>query len=279
MGKDIIVSLDVEEGEISDSASVEEISAEVFSAKTPVEESKQQQQQQQQQQSQQIWTMQDLMKYQKKYQMSRNYAPGLYNFAWAQAVQNKPLDDYLTTMNSNSNSNSNTSTTTTTASVVDKQLKELNDDEVKEGGDGVDNDKIVVVDISGDDGESEKEEGELEEGEIDLDTDVVNAGKREEGDNVEKWVSVIRTGLEGITVNDANKSFSGVCSRLEDTMDSLLKLLSENSVPNKDELVQLAFAAIQLVNSVFSSMSQNEKEHSRHIMSRMLTIVKSRMAV
>ncbi|MFS7947568.1 hypothetical protein Hanom_Chr06g00549781 [Helianthus anomalus] len=45
-------------------------------------------------------------------------------------------------------------------------------------------------------------------------------------------------------------SFNGVCSRLEDMLDSLSTLLSENSVLNKDELLQLAFAAIQLVNSV-----------------------------
>ncbi|KAJ0567365.1 putative protein-serine/threonine phosphatase [Helianthus annuus] len=74
------------------------------------------------------------------------------------------------------------------------------------------------------------------------------SSKRPGGD-VEKWIDVIRIGLEGITVNDANKSFNGVCSRLEDMLDSLSTLLSENSVLNKDELLQLAFAAIQLVNS------------------------------
>ncbi|XP_035837792.1 uncharacterized protein LOC110905114 [Helianthus annuus] len=93
------------------------------------------------------------------------------------------------------------------------------------------------------------------------------SSKRPGGD-VEKWIDVIRIGLEGITVNDANKSFNGVCSRLEDMLDSLSTLLSENSVLNKDELLQLAFAAIQLVNSVFCSMNQNQKEQSRHIMSR-----------
>ncbi|KAI3812389.1 hypothetical protein L1987_17096 [Smallanthus sonchifolius] len=274
MGKDLMLSLDVdvEEGEISDSASVEEISADDFSAKSPairtevatvnnafVEDSKQQQQ------SQQLWTMQDLVKYQKKYQMARNYAPGLYNFAWAQAVQNKPLDDYLTTMN--------------TSTTIDKHSRESNDDGdnnigVKEE-DSVNNDKIIV-DISGDEADSEKEEGELEEGEIDLD---VSAGKQGGEGNVEKWINVIRTGLEGITVNDANKSFNGVCSRLEDMLDSLSTLLAENSVLNKDDLVQLAFSAIQLVNSVFCSINPSQKEQSRHIISRMLTNVKSNMSV
>ena len=107
MGQDLLVSVgvDVEEGEISDSASIEEISAEDFGVKSPPigtesvasknavdDDSKQQQQQ-----HQQVWTMQDLLKYHNTYH--RNYAPGLYKFAWAQAVQMKPLDDYLTTMN------------------------------------------------------------------------------------------------------------------------------------------------------------------------------------
>ncbi|KAK9076227.1 hypothetical protein SSX86_004560 [Deinandra increscens subsp. villosa] len=270
MGKDLLVSLDVdvEEGELSDSASVEEISAEVFSGKPPairseigavksasVDESKQQQQQQ-------IWTMKDLVKYQKNYQMSRNYAPGLYNFAWAQAVQNKPLDDYVTPVNSTNSSNSST--------IFDNNSKQLNERL---------NDDKIVVDVSGDDADSEKEEGELEEGEIDLDMDEVNAGKEEEDGNVEKWIDVIRIGLEGITVADANKSLSGVCTRLEDMLDSLSTLILEKSVSNKDDLVQLAFLAIQRINSVFCSMSQNRKELSRHIISRMLTNVKSHMSV
>ncbi|KAM0002851.1 putative protein-serine/threonine phosphatase [Helianthus debilis subsp. tardiflorus] len=268
MVKELMVSVDVEEGEISDSASVEEISAEDFSAKTPVDDCSKECSKQQVQQQKKVWTMQDLVKYQNKYQMSRNYAPGLYNFAWAQAVQNKPLDDYLKNLNAGSGGGD--------VSVdVDKQLMQLNGN--GDGGNvGVKEEKSVV-DISGDDGDSEKEEGELEEGEIDLDVEVV--GKQGGEGDVEKWINVIRIGLEGITVNDANKSFNGVCSRLEDMLDSLSTLLSENSVLNKVELVQLAFAAIQLVNSVFFSMNQNQKEQSRHIMSRLLTNVKSRMAV
>ncbi|XP_076956813.1 RNA polymerase II C-terminal domain phosphatase-like 3 [Bidens hawaiensis] len=247
MEKDLMIpiDIDVEEGEIS----VEEANrtAEIDDSK-PLHK------------IQQIWTMEDLVKYQNKYQMSRNYAPGLYNFAWAQAVQNKPLDDYLTTMN-NTNNIINDINNTTTAVV---------DDDV---------DNKVIVDLSGeDDGESEKEEGELEEGEIDLDVEVVNAGGERGGDNVEKWIKDIRVGLESVTVNDSNKSFSGVCARLEDMLDSLSTLLSENSVLDKDDLVRLAFAAIQVVNSVFCSLNETQKEQSRQIMSRMLTNAKSHMS-
>ncbi|XP_071696201.1 RNA polymerase II C-terminal domain phosphatase-like 3 [Rutidosis leptorrhynchoides] len=268
MGKDIVI-VDVEEGEISDSAGVEEISASEFTPKSPaiIPETKSEtvdfnknaivDQSKQQPQQQQVWTMEDLVKYQKKYQMSRNYAPGLYNFAWAQAVQNKPLDSYLTTMNNNNNNNLNNDS---------NQLSDVNN---------------VVVDVSGDD--SEKEEGEIEEGEIDLDVDMntdTNTIKQgDDDDNALKLINVIRIGFEGITMNDANKSFSGVCSRLEDLIDSLSKLLSETSVDCKDDLVRLAFSAIQTVYSVFRSMSQDQKEQSRHLMSRMLTNVKNNTPV
>lgn len=196
MGKDLLI-VDVEEGEISDSASVEEISASDFIPKSPaikpeikpetvvvVDYNKNAIVDQSKQQPQQVWTMEDLVKYQKKYQMSRNYAPGLYNFAWAQAVQNKPLDSYLTTMNNNNNNNN-----------TNNDLKQLSDV------------NSVVMDVSGDD--SEKEEGELEEGEIDLDVDMVtdtNTVKQEDDDDhAKKSINVIRIGFESITVNDAKK--------------------------------------------------------------------------
>ncbi|KAJ0585590.1 hypothetical protein HanRHA438_Chr05g0238391 [Helianthus annuus] len=187
LNKELMVSVDVDvdEGEISDLASVEEISAEDFSAKTPVDDCSNECSKQQMQQQKKVWTMQDLVKHQNKYQMSRNYAPGLYNFAWAQAVQNKPLDDYLKNLNTRSGGGD--------VNVdVDKQLMQLNGN-----GDGdnvgVKEEKIVVF-ISGDDGDSEKEEGELEEGEIDLDVEVV--GKQGAGGDVEKWINVIWMGLE-----------------------------------------------------------------------------------
>ncbi|PWA80241.1 BRCT domain-containing protein [Artemisia annua] len=71
------------------------------------------------------------------------------------------------------------------------------------------------------------------------------------------------------------RSFEDVCSRLEDLLDTLSTLLSDNADLSKDDLVQLAFFSIRTVNSVFSSMSQNEKELNRQILSRMLTNVKS----
>ncbi|PWA42520.1 C-terminal domain phosphatase-like 3 [Artemisia annua] len=65
--------------------------------------------------------------------------------------------------------------------------------------------------------------------------------------------------------------FEDVCSRLEDLLETLSTLLSDNADLSKDDLVQLAFS----VRTVFSSMNQNKKELKRQILSRMLTNVKS----
>lgn len=166
MGKEENKVEDVEEGEISDTASVEEISEEDFikqetsSKVSPKPKSEPR-----------VWTMQDLY----KYQVSRGYASNLYNLAWAQAVQNKPLNDIFVVevekdeKLKRSSSTAATAAATTTppppavASVVVLEEKVKNDKVVDE----------VVIDDSGDDMDVEKEEGELEEGEIDLDSETV----------------------------------------------------------------------------------------------------------
>lgn len=155
---------DVEEGEISDSASVEEISEEDFnitqalqppvpppppppkSASSPnnvtaVNNSSGGGS------GPRVWAVRDLY----KYQISANTSySGLYNLAWAQAVVNKPLGDVFVMMGDASDDNNNSSSAITSNRSDDN-------DNVK-----------VVIDVE-DDGE--KEEGELEEGEIDLDSD------------------------------------------------------------------------------------------------------------
>lgn len=84
---------------------------------------------------------------------SGNYAPDLYNLAWAQAVQNKPL--YA-------------------RGGFGSAVRSNNDKEGEKKGVGQGKEICsVVIDDSSDEGAEEKEEGELEEGEIDLDSDVV----------------------------------------------------------------------------------------------------------
>lgn len=145
-------SVDVEEGEISDAMSIEEISEEDF--KQDVKEVKEVSKP-----KARVWTMQDLY----RYQVEKGYTSGLHNLAWAQAVQKKPSSEVV--------------------------MMEV-DAAVAANGKKSDSGKVVekvVIDDSGDEGDAvvgdgEKEEGELEEGEIDLDSEVVDKVDEEGGE-------------------------------------------------------------------------------------------------
>ncbi|CAN4115661.1 unnamed protein product [Withania somnifera] len=245
---------DAEEGEISDSASVEEISEDAFNRHDPptkiVSSSlSNNQNQNQNQNSTRVWTMRDLY----KYPISRDYARGLYNLAWAQAVQNKPLDELfiMTTDQSNSKQSANVESSADT--------------------------EKVIIDVDDD----AKEEGELEEGEIDLDAEVVvNGGTNNEDFNsvkTSKEASLIREQLQSVTLGETEKSFPVVCSKLQSSLDSLGELLavSPDFLPGKDILIQMFMTAVQTINSVFCSMNQNQKHENRDILSRLLIHAKS----
>ncbi|VFQ60896.1 unnamed protein product [Cuscuta campestris] len=249
---------DVEEGEISDSASVEEISEEAFNKQrdpsVPTSSATHTStvtgkvnrnanvgiDQNQNPKPARVWTMKDLYN---NYPISRDYARGLYNLAWSQAVQNKPLDDIF---------------------VMKKA--ETDDALVK----GSKNDEIDVED-------GVQEDGELEEGEIDLDVEVVANGDLKEVTSAEnaivgvgEKVNLIREGLQSVTVEDAEKAFDEVCSKLQRLLDSLQEIVSENSLPEKDALVELFLTATRTAITVLCSMKQREKEKHKDSLSRIL---------
>ncbi|KAM3200362.1 RNA polymerase II C-terminal domain phosphatase-like 3 [Capsicum annuum] len=235
---------DVEEGEISDSASVEEISEDAFNRQDPPTPTKivsanltNSQNQNQNQNSTRVWTMRDVY----KYPISRDYARGLYNLAWAQAVQNKPLDELFVMTADNS-----------------KQSVDVESEK-------------VIIDVDDD----AKEEGELEEGEIDLDAEVVvNGGINNDGFDSVKTANFIREQLQCVTPAEAEKSFPVVCSKLRSSLDSLGEVAVS---PDFDILIQLFMTAIQNINSVFFSMNQNQKQENRDSLSRLLIHAKSQL--
>lgn len=258
---------DVEEGEISDSASVEEISEEDFNKQEVrvLREAKPKA-------DTRVWTMRDLQDLYKYHQACSGYTPRLYNLAWAQAVQNKPLNDIFVMDDEESKRSSSSSNTSRDDSSSAKEVAK------------------VIIDDSGDemdvkmDDVSEKEEGELEEGEIDLDSepDVKDEGGVLDGNEPEidlkerelvERVKSIQEDLESVTVIEAEKSFSGVCSRLQNTLGSLQKVVGESSVPTKDALAQQLINAFRALNYVFCSMNSNQKELNKDVFSRLLSCV------
>ena len=214
MGKEENKVEDVEEGEISDSASVEEISEEDFNKQDVkiLKESKSPKAGEANSNSNsRVWTMQDLCKYPS---VIRGYSSGLYNFAWAQAVQNKPLNEIFVKefeqpQQDENNNSKRSSPSSSVASVNSKEEK---------GSSGNSADRVLIDDDSGDEMYEDKvvnldkEEGELEEGEIDLDSEPVKErglssedGNVGNSDELEKRVNLIRGLLEGITVIEADK--------------------------------------------------------------------------
>jgi RNA polymerase II C-terminal domain phosphatase-like 3/4 len=179
MGKEVE---DVEEGEISDTASVEEISEEDFNKPDVVKGNNNSDKVKSGSAAaggdSRVWAVQDL--YSKYPTICRGYASGLYNLAWAQAVQNKPLNDiFVMELDSDSNVNANSNNSSNNDADSNRPLKE-----------------VVVVD------DDDKEEGELEEGEIDGDDDtdcVMLSGDAFETIS-DSEVLGVKTVLEGITV-------------------------------------------------------------------------------
>lgn len=156
MGKDGSVKIEgVEEGEVSYTASVEEISEEDFiklesgpKVVLPKDSNRETR----------VWTMSDL--YKNYPTMRHGYASGLYNLAWAQAVQNKPLNDIFVME----------------TDPEEKSKQPSSSPSANGKGDGDSEEDRVLIDVSGDEmncdnSNGEREEGELEEGEIDMDTE------------------------------------------------------------------------------------------------------------
>ncbi|KAH0457362.1 hypothetical protein IEQ34_012677 [Dendrobium chrysotoxum] len=251
-----------DKGEISDgdsSASLEEISAEDFSQDGRRSRSR-------------VWD--DGMM---GYSVARSFGPNLYSFAWAQAVQNKPLG---------------------------LEMKPVKDAEVETGKEGaLDADTGDSTEDSV--GDMEKEEGELEEGEIDLDSEPVaeeminfasdkikdelkpqasetkESEEKEEADmeDFDRRVAEILEELDTITSEEAEASLEGVCSRLLKSFAGLKTMFAEGHVPILDALVQQAFMGIQTLHSVFCSGNLKKTKQNVNLLLRLLIHIKNQYSV
>ncbi|GAU14128.1 hypothetical protein TSUD_169530 [Trifolium subterraneum] len=261
MGKEVE---DVEEGEISDTASVEEISEEDFNKPDVVKVNNNSDKVKSGSGGggggggdSRVWAVQDL--YSKYPTICRGYASGLYNLAWAQAVQNKPLNDiFVMELDSDSkaNANGNSNNSSNNEADLNKPLKE-----------------VVVVDDDDD-----KEEGELEEGEIDADDDtdcVMLSGDAFETVS-DSEVLGVKAVLEGITVANVAESFAETCTRIQGALQS--KMFSGLAGSEKVDLICLSFNAIKVVYSVFCSMEHLQKEENKDNILRLLSFLKNEHA-
>ncbi|KAI9125474.1 hypothetical protein K1719_002892 [Acacia pycnantha] len=263
MGKDHNPKVeDVEEGEISDTASVEEITEEDFNNQDPnlIKQRKS---------DDRVWAVRDL--YTKYPNFCRGYASGLYNLAWAQAVQNKPLNEiFVMDLDSNQNSNRSSSPSLLNAKEITKE-KEVDNNPM----DG----RVEVVDV-------EKEDGELEEGEIDMDAEsaeetvILNLDEASDSNSMAKESDnqvTVRQVMENITIANAEKSFAETCCQLQNALQSLMELVSASIVYQKDALIEMSLQAIKVVNSVFFSMNNSQREQNKDSLLRLLSFVKDQV--
>ncbi|XP_078447233.1 C-terminal domain phosphatase-like 3 [Wolffia australiana] len=191
--------------------------------------------------------------------LGRDYAANLYNFAWAQAVQNKPLVTFVAGETPSTGSGSVTST-----------------------GD------VAPKSTDGSEIPDEKEEGELEEGEFvdEIGGEPSNDAKNEigsasEGDstNVEleeeiDFDSIVVTALEELeAINQelAEECFEEACSRLCNTLDGLKKIVTGSKLPVLDALVQQALMGVRTVYSVCTKRNNEGHESLLRLLSLMET--------
>ncbi|VVB01994.1 unnamed protein product [Arabis nemorensis] len=175
----------------------------------------------------------------------RGYAnSGLYNFAWAQAVQNKPLG----------------------MDCDPRESKKEEGDRISAASHETETTESVVL-SSGNKADDVRVQKERD---------------------LEKKVKLIRGVLESTSLVEAQTAFEGVCSRLFGALESLRELVSDyDDFPKRDTLVQLSFASLQTINSVwfnsrsvglkcaivFCSMNNISKEVNKETMSRLLSLV------
>ncbi|XP_077227336.1 C-terminal domain phosphatase-like 3 [Tasmannia lanceolata] len=212
-----------------------------------------------------------------------HYTPDLYNLAWAQAVQNKPLSDILVRRDFGSEERSNSSKSVLVNSRDDSKkglnVKEICPVLIDDSGDELD-DKVEGVGVV--------EKGELEEGEIDLDDELVETSKEEvitvqddlppiksNEEEFEKRVNSITEVLKTVTEKEAEKSFHDVCSRIQTSMENVQLMILENRIRAVDALVEQTFTGIQTVHSVFCDASSKQREHDKDTLLRLLSHVKS----
>lgn len=203
MVRDEILLQDVEEGEISDSGSIKEIVEDGFKkADSRVFKPNGGSYVNNTDSNARVWTTRDVY----RYPISSGYASGLYNLAWARAVQNKPLDEIFVKIDPNENlkpslsSSSNTTTLSSRNNTVDPSK-----------------DAVKIISSP----PEEEEEGELEEGEIDRDFEPIGkpqdsgkgdlvstlivSGEPEVNLKEDEQVTSILEALKTVTLVDAEK--------------------------------------------------------------------------
>uniref|UniRef100_A0A0A9DFH9 protein-serine/threonine phosphatase n=1 Tax=Arundo donax TaxID=35708 RepID=A0A0A9DFH9_ARUDO len=201
--------------------------------------------------------------------MSRSYAPAFHSFAWAQAVQKKPL----------------VPRPAADEDEVEHAVDDASDEEKEEGeieeGEAVETSssspphvKPETIDLDCD--APEKSESMAAEGGGNA-APAVSAAEEEEVDFDQRVGSILEE-LEMVSIEEAEKSFEGACARLRTCFESLKPLFPENGspMPMLEPLVQQAFIGIDTLTTVANSYNLPRKEQNKTMLLKMLFHIKNR---
>ncbi|VAH91009.1 unnamed protein product [Triticum turgidum subsp. durum] len=185
------------------------------------------------------------------YTMSRSYAPAFHSFAWAQAVQNKPLvprpaadEDEV-------------------EHLVDTSDEEKEEGEIEEG-EAVQSTSPPIkqpetIDLDSD--AQDKSES------VDMEQTRLAVEAADELDFDQRVGSILEE-LERLSIEEAEKSFEASCARLRSCFESLKPLFPESGspMPMLDALVQQAFVGIDTITTVANSYAMPKREQNKNML-------------
>ncbi|VAH91013.1 unnamed protein product [Triticum turgidum subsp. durum] len=195
------------------------------------------------------------------YTMSRSYAPAFHSFAWAQAVQNKPLvprpaadEDEV-------------------EHLVDTSDEEKEEGEIEEG-EAVQSTSPPIkqpetIDLDSD--AQDKSES------VDMEQTRLAVEAADELDFDQRVGSILEE-LERLSIEEAEKSFEASCARLRSCFESLKPLFPESGspMPMLDALVQQAFVGIDTITTVANSYAMPKREQNKNMLLKLLFHIKNR---
>lgn len=200
------------------------------------------------------------------YTMSRSYAPAFHSFAWAQAVQNKPLVPRPA-------SDEDEMEHLVDTSDEEKEEGEIEEGEAVQSSTSPPSMHPETIDLDSD----LPEKAELVAVQGSSNTSAVAAEEEEEVDFDQRVGSILEE-LEMVSIEEAEKSFEGSCARLRTCFESLKPLFPESGspMPMLDALVQQAFVGIDTITNVANSYAVPKREQNKNMLLKLLFHIKNR---
>ncbi|WVZ51525.1 hypothetical protein U9M48_002664 [Paspalum notatum var. saurae] len=201
--------------------------------------------------------------------MARNYGQAFHSFAWLQAVQKKPLVPHAAAADADEDELEHA----VDASDEEKEEGEIEEGEAVEDSSSPARAPPETIDLESE--AQEKSESVPAEGSSSAEPTV--ATEEEEVDFDQRVGSILEE-LEMVSIEEAEKSFEGACTRLRTCFENLKPLFPENGspMPMLEPLVQQAFIGIDTLTTVANSFNLPRREQNKTMLLKLLFHLKNR---